>query len=332
MPKKVTSFDVAQLAGVSQPTVSRALRNVPGISPETRERVMRAARELAYIPSEAGRTLSMRTTRRIAVVTEELTNPYYPELVEPLRRHLARHDFRTVVVTDNVEGPIGLEALADGSYDGVILTTTRRRSTLPRDLAERGIPHVLANRLLDRAESDSCGFDNQGGATAIGDLLVELGHERVGAVQGPAATSTGQERADGLDRALRRHGVHPWHELTRRVDFTHDAGRAAALDLLSRPDRPTAIVCGNDVVAFGVLSAARELGLTVPADLTVIGFDDIPMAAWPLIGLTTVHCDLDLLARMAVDLLLRHDRSPDERPAEHRVPTRLVLRSTHGPP
>ncbi|WP_208024326.1 LacI family DNA-binding transcriptional regulator [Amycolatopsis pithecellobii] len=101
MVKRVTSFDVAKLAGVSQPTVSRALRNMPGTSPHTRQKVRWAAEQLTYIPSDSARSLSTTRSRRIAVVSEELTNPYYPELVEPLRRHLADHDLRTVVITDS---------------------------------------------------------------------------------------------------------------------------------------------------------------------------------------------------------------------------------------
>ncbi|MFC4946949.1 LacI family DNA-binding transcriptional regulator [Pseudonocardia sp. GCM10023141] len=330
MVKQVTGFDVARRAGVSQPTVSRALRNLPGTSPETRERVLRAAAELSYTPSDAARSLSMRSTRRIAVVSEELTNPYYPELVEPLRRHLAEHDLRTVVVTDTDHRAIGLDALADGSYDGVILTTTSRRSALPRDLSERGVPHVLVNRVLDRAESHSCSVDNRGGAAAIAALLADLGHRRVASIQGPVTTSTGLERGEALRRGLARRGIALRRNATVRTAFGHDPGRAAAHELLGRPDLPTAVVCGNDVIALGVLSAARERGIAVPADLTVIGFDDIPMAGWPLVDLTTVHCDLEALAAAAVDLLVADIRDPGGAPVERRIPVSLVLRGTHG--
>lgn len=332
MAKPVTSFDVARRAGVSQPTVSRALRNLPGASAETRQRVLQAAAELSYIPSDSGRSLSMRSTRRIAVVSEELTNPYYPELVEPLRRRLAEHELRTVVITEAELGPTGLGVLADGSYDGVILTTTLRNSSLPRDLTERGIVHVLVNRVLDRPESHSCAVDNAGGARAIADLLAELGHSRVASIQGPVLTSTGKERALWLRRGLRAHGVPLPRVWSTRGAFGHDAGHAIALSLLQSADRPTALVCGNDVIALGALSAARELRLDVPAELTIIGFDDIPMAGWPLVNLTTVRCDLDELARTAVELLLAGLADPTRPPVELRVPVALVRRGTHGPP
>ncbi|MGW6795723.1 LacI family DNA-binding transcriptional regulator [Streptomyces chartreusis] len=331
MVKKVTSFDVARRAGVSQPTVSRALRNIPGTSPETREKVLRAAAELSYIPSDSGRSLSTRSTRRIAVVSEALTNPYYPQLVEPLRRRLAEHDLRTVVVADSEHRAVGLDVLADGSYDGVILTTTERRSALPRDLSERGIPHVLVNRVLDVAESPSCSVDNAGGTAAVAELLAGLGHHRVGAVQGPVMTSTGRERAEALRSGLRAHGIRLRRDMVRRTLFDHRAGQDAAHDLLDRPDRPTAIVCGNDVIALGVLSAARQRGIAVPNELTVIGFDDIPMASWPIIDLTTVRCDLALLAKTAVELLVSEMDRPEFPPAERRIAVSLMLRGTHAP-
>ncbi len=332
MAKTVTSFDVARRAGVSQPTVSRALRNLPGASERTRQRVLEAARALSYIPSESGRVLSTRRTRRVAVVSEELTNPFYPELVEPMRRELARHDLRTIVVTHAEHGSIEIEALADGSYDGVILTTTRRTSHLPRDLAERGVPHVLANRVLDRTDAPSCAVDNAAGARAVAGLLAELGHERVASVQGPVATSTGKERADALRRGLREHGIALPRVRTVRASFGHDAGLRAAHQLLDLDEPPTAIVCGNDVMALGVLSAARARGLVVPADLTVIGFDDIPMAGWPLVDLTTVRCDLAALAGAAVGMLVALLSEPEGPVRQQRLPARIVLRGTHGAP
>lgn len=328
----MTSFDVARLAGVSQPTVSRILRNLPGASPATRARVLIAAAELSYIPSESGRALSTRRSRRVAVVAEELTNPYYPELVEPIRRSLRSHDLRAVLISDAEPGGVGVEILADGSYDGVILTTTLRSSSLPRDLTERGIPHVLVNRVLDVAESPSCAVDNVGGATAISELVADLGHERVGSIQGPAVTSTGRERACAVSRELRSRGIPLRRNMIRRTAFSHDGGRAAAIDLLTQSSRPTAIVCGNDVIALGTLSAARELRIAVPEELTVAGFDDIPMAGWPLVNLTTVHCELERLATTAVELLLAEVGGP-QRPAQlHLLPVSLVLRGTHGPP
>ena len=329
--RKVTSFDVAREAGVSQPTVSRALRGMPGISLGTRRRVEEAAQRLEYVPSDRGRVLSTARTRRVAVISEELSNPFYPELVEPIRRALASHGWRTVVLVDSDRESLDLDLLADGSYDGAILTTTPRNSPLPRELRSRRIPHVLVNRVTDEQGSHRCEVDNAGGVRAVAGLLKSLGHRLVGAIQGPLAMSTAYERHHALLEAAQSLPlvVSPAH--VRFTQFSHDAGHAAAHDLLARGDRPTAVVSGNDVIALGVLSVARELGLRVPEDLTVIGFDDIRMAAWPLIGLTTVRADLEAMAHSAVELLMEEMRQPAPRPYILTTPTRLVLRSTHAP-
>jgi LacI family transcriptional regulator len=329
---KVTSFDVARRAQVSQPTVSRALRNLPGTSPETRRRVQAAAEELGYVVSETGRNLSTRKTRRIAVVSDELTNPFYPQLVEPTRRYLADQGLGMVVVADTKRSSVTAEVLADGSYDGVILTTTTRNSSLPSDLSARGIPYVLANRVIDDPTSFSCTVDNKSGAEAVVGLLLSLGHRRIGSIQGPVNTSTGRDRAAATASSLRRRGMTQPRELTVRVLFEHDAAHAAASTMLAVPSPPTAVVCGNDVIAMGVLSAARELDVDVPGELTVVGFDDIPMAGWPIVNLTTVRSDLDGLARTAVGLLCRQLEEPFASPETSILPVQLVERGTHGHP
>ena len=326
-----TSHDVARLAGVSQPTVSRALRNLPGTSTETRARVLAAASELSYVRSERGRSLSVRDTRRVAVVSEELDNPFYPELIEPLRRELAARELRTVLIADHDLAGSGADVLADGSYDGVVLTTTLRSSTLPRDLSERGVPHVLVNRVLDRAESPSCSFDNAGGAADVAGLLASLGHVDIAYIGGPVAASTARERRKGFTHGLKLAGLHLRRDRTASGPFTHETGYRQALRLFSEASPPTAIVCGNDVVAFGVLSAARELGRRVPEQVTVIGFDDIAVAGWPWIDLTTVRCPREQMATIAVTLLTEQIAGGTGPSVCHRIPIELVSRGTHGP-
>ncbi len=340
MAKAITSHDVARAAGVSQATVSRALRNLPGTAPRTRAAILHAAAELSYLPSDPARSLATRSTRRVAVVAEELTNPYYPQLVAPIQRHLALAGLRTVLATDprvaNRSQPgVTVDDLADGSYDGVILMTTLRSSRLPRDLTERGVPHVLVNRVLDHPESPSCTVDNAAGALAVSSLVADLRHRHVAAIHGPVATSTGRERALWLRRGLQKREIVLPRKLVRRASFAHDAGMAAAHSLLDESPRPTALVCANDVLALGALSAARQRGLHVPADLTVVGFDDIALSAWPIVDLTTVRVDLELLAATAVEMMLTQINTGEadgrHGPVERRIPVELLLRGTHGP-
>ena len=339
MAKAITSHDVARAAGVSQATVSRALRNLPGTSLETRAAVLDAAARLSYLPSDPARSLATRSTRRVAVVAEELTNPYYPQLVAPVQRHLSRAGLRTVLVTDGAtaDAPsagVAADELGDGSYDGVVLMTTLRTSRLPRDLTERSVPHVLVNRVLDHPESPSCTVDNAAGALAVSELIAGLGHRHVAAVFGPTTTSTGRERALWLRRGLRDQGIALPRKLVRCTGFGHDTGMAAAHSLFDESPQPSALVCANDVLALGALSAARQRGLRVPEDVSIVGFDDIAAAEWPIADLTTVRVDLDLLAETAVEMLLAEIGSAGpcaDRPMERRIPVELRLRGTHGP-
>lgn len=327
----VTSHDVARLAGVSQPTVSRALRDRRGVSEATRHAVREAARALGYVPSQAGRALSTRTAGRVGIVSAELGNPFYPALIGPLSDGLATAGYRTILVTDRGDVPVEIEPLVDGSLDGVVLTTAERESTLPAELHRRGLPYVLVNRAVDDVDADSCVVDNRAGAASVADLLAELGHRHVAAVLGPDTTSTGHEREVGFRDRLGELGVALPRHLVRRVAFDADAGHRALASLLAERPRPTAVFCGNDVIAFGARNAARIAAVRIPEDLTVVGFDDIPMAGWAVFDLTTVRTDLAAMARHAVALLVDRMASPDRPPRRELLTPDLVLRGTHAP-
>lgn len=327
----VTSHDVARLAGVSQPTVSRALRDLPGVSAHTRARVREAARSLGYVTSQTGRALATRRTRKIGVISAELSNPFYPALLGPLQDALQAGGYRTVLFTDRDDRPVELGPLLDGSLDGVVLTTSATTSALPHELAARGVPFVMANRSVDGVDADSCVVDNRAGAAAAADLLVELGHSRVAAIMGPRATSTGRERADGFAERLAAHGIQIPPGRMLHGPFAATTGRRGLTELLTCAEPPTAVFCGNDVIALGVLDAATAMRLDVPASLTVIGFDDIPMAAWSSFELTTMHVDLAELARAVAATMVRRLEDPGATPRRTVLQPTLVARRTHGP-
>ena len=199
----VTSHDVARLAGVSQPTVSRALREDPRVSEPTRERVRRAAERLNYVPSEIGRSLSTRSTRRVAMVAD-LGNPLYPQLMGPVHAALERHGYRMLLFAEdeNLDEATAYDRLFDRSIDGVILTTTRLGSTLPAALTRRRIPYVMLNRTVPGAEAVSCVADNESGARQVAEQFIRDGHRRIAALMGPEQTSTARERERGFRDAL----------------------------------------------------------------------------------------------------------------------------------
>jgi LacI family transcriptional regulator, galactose operon repressor len=328
--RQPTSHDVARLAGVSQPTVSRSLRDGARVAESTRRRVFEAAASLGYVPSRRGRNLSTRATGHVGVVVSDLTNPFYVETIAHLHRALAGVGVRMVVLTDEQERTLEAEPLFDGSLDGAILTTMLVDSTLPRALQARGFPFVLLNREVDGVNADACVSENAIGARRVAEELVRLGHHDVGALFGPANTSTGREREAGFRAALSEHGIALAPTRWRRGPFTTDAGHTGLLDLLDAADPPTAVFCSNDVIALGALNAARSRGLSIPDDLSVIGFDDIGMAAWEVFALTTVRQDMAQMAERAAELLVSRIAEPERPPRRLELPTPIVARESHA--
>jgi LacI family transcriptional regulator len=324
----VTSHDVARLAGVSQPTVSRALRDSPKVSEATRLRVREAASALGYVPSETGRALSSGRTRRIGLLLTDLENQFYPHVIAPIHRELEALDYQLVLQTESSDTGRVAERLLANSLDGVLLATTTVDSVLPVRLRDRGVPFVYFNRTSDSVEADSAEVDASSGMSRLAQRILDLGHRRVGAIFGPRNTSTAGQRESALRETLAAGGVSVGAPLSYRGPFDFETGFAGARHLLQRDERPTVIVCGNDVVAFGALNAARELDLHVPSDVSIVGFDDLPAARWPLLQLTTVAFDLEAMARRAASLLVDRIEEPTAPYRHERFASHLVERGT----
>ncbi len=326
----ITSRDVAREAGVSQPTVSRALRGDPRVSASTRATVHEVAERLGYVAAAAGRNLSTRSTGQVAVVAD-LANPLYPFLVAPVHDELADAGLRMVLLTEHTEEDVLSRHLLDGSVDGVLLTTATSGSSLPGELERRGVPFVLANRRVPGVRADSVTADNRGGGAAVADLLVGLGHREVAAIMGPSSASTSSDRERGFTERLAESGVALDPRSVHRGSFGHQDGRAGLAALVAARRAPTAVFCVNDFVAVGVLNAALATGMSVPDDLAVVGFDDMAISAWPAFGLTTVDVPVEAIARSAARMLITRIRGEATGPPRHETyPTSLVLRRTHG--
>jgi LacI family transcriptional regulator len=325
-----TSHDVARLAGVSQPTVSRALRGKPGVSPETRRRVRDAADALGYVTSESARALATRRSLRVAVVASELANPFYVSLLGPLHDALADSGFRMILINGSDDASPDFDVLVDGSVDGVLLTTSQTTTALPQTLERHAVPFVFVNRVVDDIRADSCTVDNVGGIEAVAALLLKLGHRAFAGLFGPTTTSTSREREAALRDALAAGGIALRPEQSMHGDFTFSTGDTGFSQLMRAVDRPTAIVCGNDVIALGALNAANRLAIPVPSAVSIVGFDDIPMSSWDMFRLTTVRTDVNQLARTACRLLLRRIADPHAAFERAVVPAQLIERETHA--
>lgn len=317
---------------MSQPTVSRALRGDVRVAPETAALVAATARRLGYEPDAAARSLITRRTRTVAVVVADIVNPFYPELVEALHDDLGRAGYRTVLFNERTDASLE-PMLRGGIVDGAMVATATLDDRSRELLAGAPVPIVLVNREVDGLPCDMLVADNRGGGALAAELLVRLGHRRIGAISGPENTSTARDRGTGFADALARLDVEPDPALLRGGDYAHRSGYQGCMELLELPAPPTAIFCGNDVIAFGALDAARRRGVAVPGQLSIVGFDDISLAGWEAFGLTTVRQPLGEMAREAVRALLRRIDQPNGPPPRRTVfPTELIQRATTAPP
>ena len=334
-PDSVTSHDVARLAGISQSTVSRALRNDPRVAPGTRNRVLAAVASLEYVPNATARNLVMRRTRTVGMLVTDIDNPYYPYLIAPLHDELATLQYRMVLFTERMEGedPELIEGLLNRGIDGAVLTTSTLDGRAPREFARLGLPFVFLTRDVDGLAADAVVVDNALGASLMAAEIVRLGHRRVGAIFGPSNTSTGVHRERGFRAGLSAAGVELPDEAVRKGAYVVESGYAAMQELMALSVRPTVVVCFNDLVAIGALNAARTLGIRVPQDVSITGWDDLPMAAWEICQLTTVRQSMNEMARTAARLLVdRIEGRAGPEPRRVLFEPKLVLRATLGPP
>ncbi len=331
---KTTSHDVAREVGVSQSTVSRAIRRDPRVDPGTAALVLNAAERLGYAPNASARSLVTSRTGIVAVVLADITNPFYPQLVEVLHEQLARTGYRMILFNERTDsrGEGGIERLlGSGGADGVVFLSVTVDAGVADLLASTPVPAVLLNRDAEAPLVDHILADQEGGAAQVADLLVRLGHTRIAFIGGPANTSTSRGREAGLRAALARHGQALPAVMTRVGEFTHQSGFQWTMELLSSDEPPTAIFCANDVIAFGALDATRRLQIKVPEQVSIVGFDDIPMAGWDAFSLTTVRQQLTEMARGAARLLIERIEDGDAgEPRRIVFPTHLVQRSTTG--
>ncbi len=325
-----TGHDVGRLAGVSQATVSRVLRGDPRVREETRARVLRVLAETRYEPNAAARAFKTSRTGSVGVVVARLSYQLYPAMLEAIGAQLVRRGLRMVVWDAGHEGDgPAARALRQGIVDGVILTAATHESAFLRDVAAPDAPVVLLNRTVDGYPSDQVSSDNLSGGERVADYLVGNGRERCALIGGVPRASTIRHREQGFRAGLVRAGIELAPHYRQQSDaFTHANGRDCARRLLELGHPPDAIFCVNDVLAAGAVDGARALGVRVPEDLWIVGYDDIELASWGAYDLTTVRQPMDEMISHAIDALTGRIAEPDK-PLSHRVfANELVIRSS----
>jgi len=328
--------DVAKLAGVHPATVSRALseRTAGMVSPETSARVREAAEALGYRVNRVARGLKTRRSHTIGMLIPDITNPFFPGMVRGAEDQLHSSGYTLLLAdTDNdpQEARRHRDVMLERQVDGLLLATSRRRDQVVEELIDAEVPFVLVNRTVDRGRVAAVIPDDHAGMALAVDHLHDLGHRAIGHVSGPTITSSGARRAAGFLAALRALGLRqgPAAEATA---FTIEAGQVAARNVVGARRRPTAVVAANDLVAIGVLDAAREIGLSCPQDLSVVGFNDMAFVDRLQPPLTTVRIDEYELGLRAAKLLLSLIDDPAASRETVMLAPELVIRGSTAPP
>lgn len=324
---QVTAKMVAERAGVSLAAVSRAFHPDSPLAEDKRKAILRAAKELGY-QTPSGRMLNRMATGTVSLVAGDLTNPFYPVVLEELSHRLHEQGRRLVLHAVPPGGSVDLvmEQVLDYRSDAAIITSATMSSKLARACRRQNLPVVLFNRVQLDAQMTAVTCDNYGGGRMAAERLISRGCRRIGLVSGRRDTSTHLERARGFRDVLTERGLTPIH--TMNGDFSYDAARTAVAAMLDGGTRPDALFCENDVMALAAIDVARTRGLRIPEDLAIIGFDDIPQASWDAYRLTTIRQPMRGMVQEALDMITLL-RAGDAAEGTIRVlPASLVVRSS----
>jgi DNA-binding LacI/PurR family transcriptional regulator len=323
--------DVAREAGVSRALVSLVMRGSPSVSDARRTAVLDAAARLGYRPNLMARNLAQRRTATIGVLINDLHNPFFAEIVDGVEQAASAEGYLLLLSTAFRRARLEkamMDVLVQHRMDGVILLSPRvDRAAL--DAVARTTPTVIVGKLTRGVPADCIMTDETHGAALVVDHLVSLGRRRIVHVDGGTGAGAAQRRT-GYLRAMARHGLGKSAEVLAG-DFTESAGMRAAGQLLRRRRLPGAVFAANDLSAAGVLDTLEEGGVRVPADVSVVGYDNTFLAALSHMSLTTVNQPRAEMGRLAVKLLLRRIADPSVEPVVELVVPELVVRRTSGP-
>ena len=333
MKANVTSQHVARLAQVSQSAVSRTYTPGASVSIRTRERVMDAASQLGYRPNAIARSLITKRSRMIAVVMSQLDNQFYPLVLEKLSQRLRSDGYHVLLfITSRDESDGVLAEILQYQVDAIVMASTVLSSGLARDCARAGSPVVLFNRMTKRAANEdhppsAVTSDNEAGGRMAARHLHAGGHQRIAYIAGLEESSTNLDRERGFREELALLGTRIHSRAVGNYSF--EGAQLAARQLFCTPtDRPDAVFVDSDQMALAVMDVLRtELGLQIPSDVSVVGFDNVPQAAWGAYQLTTIEQPIEQMVEATASLLqaLLHDHAP---PRAITVPCQLVVRSS----
>jgi DNA-binding LacI/PurR family transcriptional regulator len=306
---RVSIKDIARAAEVSHSTVSRALSDSPLVNAETKARIQQIAAEMGYSPDAQARSLVMGRTRTIGLVVTVITDPFVAQVVQAIENTALDHGYTFILASSQAEPDreiAAVQMLRSKRVDGVIVTSSRVGALYQNHLDKLGVPIVLLNS--HSAQSGPYTFsitvNNRHGACLATEHLIQLGHRRIAYITGLADHSDDLERLAGYHQALTEAGIGPDPALVVAGTGRAGGGERALPQLLALSEPPSAVFCYNDMTAIGLLRAARQAGLSVPRDLSIVGFDDIPFASYVQPPLTTIAQPMAELGRQAMQMVL----------------------------
>lgn len=333
-----TIYDIAKKTGYSPTTVSKAFNNYSDVRDKTRREILQAAKEMGYVPNAHARTLTTKKSWTIGVLFVEGTgagirHPFFSAVIESFKKVAAAAGYALMFITKDVGGRVGgyLENCRIRGVDGVVVFLSDYDDPYFQELLESDIPCIVLDYETDLAHTIAS--DNFEGAHRATAYLASLGHRRIAHISGGTNTAPGRVRQAGYEAALAEEGIETAEAYIVPGDFyTFESGHTAMKRLLNLPVRPTAVFASGDMLALGALTAVREAGLSVPADLSVIGYDDVELARYVTPALTTIRQDTDRLGREAAELLLASIDGRERRSRALMLGTEMILRDSCAPP
>lgn len=329
-----TQADIARVAKVSTATVSRVLNESPLVRPAVRKRVEKAIEKLGYFPHGAARALASNRSFTIGAVIPTLGNAIFANSVNALEARLAESNFTLLLAVSNYSleaETIQVRRLLERGIEGLMLIGNDHLPQTYKALRRAGIAYVNTWNYDPAAGHPNVGFSNRKAVAELADHIVSLGHTSIGMLAGITdGNDRARDRLEGLREALARRGITLESGATEELPYSIPVARAAMARLIESGNLPSALLCGNDVIALGVLFEAAEHGIRIPEDLSVAGFDNLPLVEHIRPALTTVHVPSDEMGSLAADMLLEALRL-GRRPRSVELEAMLLVRETTGP-
>ncbi len=325
--------EIAKLAGVSTATVSRAINRVPTVDPQLAKRVWKVVKELGYYPNTQARTLVSGKSRIFGLVVSEITNPFFPEIVQVFEDLAVEHGYE-LLLTSTVHDPkrmeLSVRRMIERRVDGIAVMTFGMEDLLLQDAKLRDVPMVFVDVGPHVARVSNIRIDYLHGIRQAVQHLAALRHERIAFISGPSDLKSAVARREAYEHSMREIGMRVDPALVVEGDHSTDGGMAGMAKLLALSSRPTAVLCSNDMTALGVMHKCYEEKVAIPDELSVVGYDDIRLAQFTLPPLTTVRMSQTELARLAFQGLLKEvqGENQSESGAEYVLQTSLVLRDS----